>query len=78
MTNILKGDVDIVAFVIDATATETHAAAGVELRALLRDLRVPLVVAVNRCDDLGSRSTLRPFAGCARWRVRRALPIDRP
>ena len=27
-----------VAFVIDATATETHAAAGVELRALLRDL----------------------------------------
>ena len=52
MTNILKGDVDIVAFVIDAAATETHAAAGVELRALLRDLRVPAVVAVNRCDDL--------------------------
>jgi uncharacterized protein len=51
MTNILKGDVDVVAFVIDATATETHASAGVELRALLRDLRVPAVVAVNRCDD---------------------------
>ena len=52
MTNILKGDVDIVAFVIDADATHTHAAAGVELRALLRDLRVPAVIAVNRCDDI--------------------------
>ena len=51
MTNILKGDVDVVAFVVDAEASETHAAAGVELRALLRDLRVPAVVAVNRCDD---------------------------
>lgn len=52
MTNILKGDVDVVAFVIDADAPETHAAAGVELRALLRDLRVPVVIAVNRCDDV--------------------------
>ena len=25
--------------------------AGVELRALLRDLRVPAVIVVNRCDD---------------------------
>jgi uncharacterized protein len=52
MIDILKGDVDVVAFVIDAEATETHAAAGVELRALLRDLRVPAVIAVNRCDDI--------------------------
>ena len=51
MTNILKGDVDIVAFVVDAEAIETHVAAGEELRALLRDLRVPAVIAVNRCDD---------------------------
>lgn len=51
MTNILKGDVDIVAFVIDADASQTHAAAGVELRSLLSDLRVPAVIAVNRCDD---------------------------
>ncbi len=51
MTNILKGEVDVVAFVIDAEASETHADAGVELRALLRDLRVPAVIAVNRCDD---------------------------
>lgn len=52
MTNILKGDVDIVAFVIDAQARHTHAAAGVEFRSLLTDLRVPAVIAVNRCDDL--------------------------
>ena len=51
MTEVLKGDVDVVAFVIDASATETHPAAGVEFRALLRDLRVPAVIAVNRCDD---------------------------
>jgi hypothetical protein len=51
MTTILKGDVDVVAFVIDAQATATHDAAGRELRSLLADLRVPAVVAVNRCDD---------------------------
>lgn len=51
MTNILKGDVDVVAFVIDAEAHQTHASAGVELRSLLSDLHVPAVVAVNRCDD---------------------------
>lgn len=51
MTNVLKGDVDVVAFVIDAEARATHAAAGVELRSLLSDLRVPAVIAVNRCDD---------------------------
>ncbi|MFN3256585.1 MAG: GTP-binding protein [Ilumatobacter sp.] len=51
MTNILKGDVDVVAFVIDAQARDTHPSAGVELRSLLADLRVPAVVAVNRCDD---------------------------
>ncbi len=52
MTNILKGDVDIVAFVIDAEARQTHPGAGVELRSLLAELRVPAVIAVNRCDDL--------------------------
>lgn len=52
MTNILKGDVDIVAFVLDAEAPATHAPAGVELRSLLADLQVPAVIAVNRCDDV--------------------------
>jgi signal recognition particle receptor subunit beta len=52
MTDIMKGDVDVVVYVIDAEATHTHGDAGEAMRALLRDLRVPLVVAVNRCDDL--------------------------
>ena len=51
MTDILKGQVDAVIYVVDAEATQTHAEAGAAMRALLRDLRVPLVVAVNRCDD---------------------------
>ena len=52
MTNILKADADVVAFVVDYEATDTHAAAGVELRAVLADLHVPAVIAVHRCDDL--------------------------
>jgi uncharacterized protein len=51
MTDILKGDVDAVIYVIDAEAEHTHGEAGAAMRDLLRDLRVPLVVAVNRCDD---------------------------
>ena len=50
MTDIMKGDVDAVIYVIDAEAVETHEEAGAAMRSLLRDLRVPLVVAVNRCD----------------------------
>ncbi len=51
MTDIMKGDVDAVVYVIDADAVDTHEDAGEAMRTLLRDLRVPLVVAVNRCDD---------------------------
>lgn len=51
MTDVLKGDVDAVVYVIDAEAEHTHTEAGHAMRALLCDLRVPLVVAVNRCDD---------------------------
>lgn len=51
MTDVLKGDVDAVVYVIDAEAEHTHREAGDAMRALLRDLHVPLVVAVNRCDD---------------------------
>ncbi len=51
MTDILKGEVDAVIYVIDAEAQHTHGEAGAAMRALLKDLRVPLVVAVNRCDD---------------------------
>jgi len=51
MTDVLKGAVDAVVYVVDAEAGHTHAEAGDAMRALLRDLHVPLVVAVNRCDD---------------------------
>ena len=51
MTDIMKGDVDAVVFVVDAEAEHTHAEAGAAMRALLADIRVPVVVAVNRCDD---------------------------
>ena len=50
MTDVLKSEVDVVVFVVDADAADTHAEAGEAMRALLKDLRVPLVVAVNRCD----------------------------
>ena len=58
MTEVMKGDVDAVIYVIDASATETHADAGDAMRTLLQDLRVPLVVAVNRCDDHGTAELL--------------------
>jgi len=51
MTDILKGQVDAVIYVVDGEAAHTHVEAGAAMRALLRDLRVPLVVAVNRVDD---------------------------
>jgi hypothetical protein len=51
MTDIMKGEVDAVVYVVDAEAHDTHAEAGAAMRSLLRDLRVPLVVAVNRCAD---------------------------
>jgi signal recognition particle receptor subunit beta len=51
MTDVMKGEVDAVIYVIDAQADRSHPDAGDAMRALLSDLRVPLVVAVNRCDD---------------------------
>ena len=58
MTDIMKGAVDAVVFVVDADATHTHAEAGAAMRALLADIRVPVVVAVNRCDDPESATVL--------------------
>ncbi len=65
MTNILKGDVDVVAFVVDAEAPETHAPAGVEYRSLLTDLQVPAVVAVNRCDEIEHAREIARLLGVA-------------
>ncbi len=58
MTDIMKGEVDAIVFVVDADATHTHAEAGAEMRALLADVRVPVVVAVNRCDDPAEAAVL--------------------
>ena len=66
MTDILKGQVDAVIYVVDAEATHTHVEAGAAMRALLRDLRVPLVVAVNREDDPdGARVIARQLGALA-------------
>ena len=58
MTDIMKGAVDAVVFVVDADAADTHSEAGAAMRALLADIRVPVVVAVNRCDDPDSATVL--------------------
>ena len=58
MSDIMKGEVDAVVYVVDALAEETHEEAGAAMRELLRDLRVPLVVAVNRCDDQAEATLL--------------------
>jgi signal recognition particle receptor subunit beta len=63
MTDVLKGEVDVVTFVVDAEAEHTHAEAGAAMRALLKDLRVPLVVAVNRCDDADAATMLARSLG---------------
>jgi signal recognition particle receptor subunit beta len=58
MTDIMKGAVDAVVFVVDAEADHTHTEAGAAMRALLADVRVPVVVAVNRCDDPAAADVL--------------------
>ena len=63
MTDVLKGDVDVTVFVVDAEAEHTHGEAGAAMRALLKDLRVPLVVAVNRCDDADRATVLARSLG---------------
>jgi uncharacterized protein len=63
MTDVLKGEVDVVTYVVDAEATHTHAEAGAAMRELLGDLRVPVVVAVNRCDDSGEARLLARSLG---------------
>ncbi len=78
MTDVLKGDVDVTVFVVDAEAEHTHGEAGAAMRALLKDLRVPLVVAVNRCDDADHGDRAGPISRSPVVRARRPLSIDRP
>jgi uncharacterized protein len=63
MTEVMKGEVDVITFVVDAEAEHTHAEAGATMRMLLKDLRVPLVVAVNRCDDVAHAQVLARSLG---------------
>src|SRR3954453_9485982 len=51
MTDILKADVDVVAFVVDGLARESHEEARTMLGFVMNGLRVPLVIAVNKCTD---------------------------
>jgi small GTP-binding protein len=52
MTDVMKGDVDAVISVVDGSDDASHRRAGRAMRSLLADLHAPLVVAVNRCDDV--------------------------
>ncbi len=60
MTDILKADVDVVTFVVDARAPASFQEARSMLALVMNGLRVPLVIAVNRCDD---REQARQVAG---------------
>ncbi len=51
MTDILKADVDVVTFVIDAQAPDTFGEAKEMLVLVMNNLHAPLVIAVNRCND---------------------------
>ncbi len=74
MTNILKGDVDVVAFVVDADARQTHAAAGVELRSMLSDLPRPCGDRRQPLQRPGRRRAGRTFARCTGRRAGRTVP----
>ncbi len=63
ITSALRREVDAVAFVVDADAAHTHSEAGVALRSLQIGLTVPLVVAVNRCDDPNDARTIATSLG---------------
>jgi small GTP-binding protein len=53
MTDILKADVDVVTFVINAEAPESFEEAREMLALVMIGLEAPIVIAVNRCDDHG-------------------------
>jgi small GTP-binding protein len=51
MTDILKADVDVVTFVINAEAPDSFEEAREMLAMVMIGLEAPIVIAVNRCDD---------------------------
>jgi small GTP-binding protein len=65
MTDILKADVDVVTFVVDARATASYQEARAMLALVMSDLRVPLVIAVNRCDSQDQARKVADYLGAA-------------
>ena len=65
MTDILKADVDVVTFVVDARAPASFQEARGMLELVMNDLRVPLVIAVNRCDDRDQARLVAEYLGVA-------------
>ncbi|MEI7617975.1 MAG: ATP/GTP-binding protein [Actinomycetota bacterium] len=51
MTDILKADVDVVTFVVNAEAPESFEEAHEMLALVMTGLEAPIVIAVNRCDN---------------------------
>ena len=65
MTDILKADVDVVTFVVDARAPAAYQEARGMLALVMSDLRVPLVIAVNRCDNQDQARKVAEYLGVA-------------
>lgn len=65
MTDILKADVDVVTFVVDARAPASYQEARGMLALVMNDLQVPLVIAVNRCDDPDQARAVADYLGAA-------------
>ena len=65
MTDILKADVDVVTFVVDARAPAAYQEARGMLALVMSDLRVPLVIAVNRCDNQEQARKVAEYLGAA-------------
>jgi len=65
MTDILKADVDVVTFVVDARAPASYQEARGMLALVMSDLKVPLVIAVNRCDDPDQARAVADYLGAA-------------
>jgi signal recognition particle receptor subunit beta len=65
MTDILKADVDVVTFVVDARAPASYQEARGMLALVMTDLHVPLVIAVNRCEDRQQARKIAEYLGAA-------------
>lgn len=65
MTDILKADVDVVTFVVDGHAPATFQEARQMLALVMSDLHVPMVIAVNRCDDAEQARAVADYLGAS-------------